>query len=98
MSSISAVNAAPPAVGCWLSRYQRRGNFRSRSSDGYANQPAVIVTMSAQSGRIDPTRLSLTHSLDPNSVDNALSWASGANGFADNAAHFDYAGDVAQFG
>jgi len=36
--------------------------------------------------------------MDPTQVDDALSSLAGANGFADLAAHFDYAGDLARFG
>jgi hypothetical protein len=67
-----------------------------KTPDGTA-QPAVVISLN--SGAAASTQAtSAPPALDPNQVDNALSWAAGANGFADLAAHFDYAGTVANFG
>lgn len=59
--------------------------------------PAVIVSLSP-TATASANATSTPRSLDLNKVDDALSWTAGANGFAYNAVHFDYAGTLAKFG
>lgn len=66
-----------------------------------ADQPAVIISLSANASdtlSVSAQAAPKLGTLDPDAVDNALSWTAGANGFAFNAAHYDYAADVTQFG
>ena len=66
-----------------------------QAASGTADEPAVVVSLSneaAASLQAGPTALSL----EPAEVDYALSWASGVNGFAANAARGNAAGVAAR--
>ena len=68
-----------------------------QAKSGSALQPSVIVSLSSDAAASAQAKAALP-STGAGAVLNALSWATGANGFADIAAHFDYAGTVADFG
>ena len=99
MSAISGISAAYPPTSPALVASQPSGVVASQAqtADGHAAQPAVVVSLSLKA-TASAKAASTLPSLDFDMVDNALSWAAGANGFTDNAAHFDWKHVAAQYG
>jgi hypothetical protein len=97
MSGIAGISVvgtqAPRPIGAVEPIGVPKSPISATSSD--VTQPAIVVNLSS-GGTAQP--VSTLRSLDPDQVDNALSWAAGANGFADAAAHFDWAAVAAKFG
>ena len=58
---------------------------RPQTAGANADEPAVVVSLSSEA-TASMQGASTTHSLDPDLVDYALSWAMGVNGFAASAA------------
>jgi hypothetical protein len=99
MSGITAINVAAPQIPPAIAVAEPSGGptTQSTTAGGDAAQPAVVVSLSngaAASVQASPKLASL----DPNEVDDALSWAAGANGFAFIAAHTNEAHLITQFG
>ena len=90
MSAITGISAAgpqtPPAIVV-----SQPGNASAnpvKAAGGQVNLPAVVVSLSSKA-TASAKATSTLPSLDLDKVDNALSWAAGANGFAQNAVHYD---------
>jgi hypothetical protein len=94
IAGISVVGTQAPQVAIALEPTGALSN-RPPMTSSNAAQPEVIVSL--RSGATAQPASTLG-ALDPDRVDNALSWAAGANGFADAAAHFDWAAVAAKFG
>ena len=99
MSAITGISAAglqtPPAIVV-----SQPGNALAspvQAAGSQVNSPAVVISLSPKataSAKITST----LPSLDLDKVDNALSWAAGANGFAANYARGDWGKLAAKFG
>ena len=99
MSAITGISAAgpqtPPAIV--VSQPGNTSASPVQAAGGQVDPPAVVVSLSPKATASVKTTSTLP-SLDLDKVGNALSWAAGANGFADNAAHFDWKHVAAEYG
>lgn len=77
-----------------LLQYRR---VRRQVAGGRSEQPAVIISLSSGSAAAPAQTTAALPSLGLDKVDNALSWAAGANGLADLAAHFSWSHVAAQY-
>jgi hypothetical protein len=101
MSTINGISTAGPQALPAPVAPQPSSAPASQAQDGavsgYAAQPAVIVSLSSEAAA-SAKPVSTPPSLDPNQVDDALSWTAGANGFAANYARADWSKALAKFG
>jgi hypothetical protein len=96
-SSLAAqIPPATAAAGSNTATSQTQAASQPPITSGNAAQPAVVVSLSSGAAAVQTS--STPRSMDPNAVDDALSQLSGANGFAFNYAHMDYAVLQAAFG
>ena len=86
IQSSSAADAVAPAA---------TSASQPQTSSGSTTQPAVIVSLSSNAAESAAAQASTSLA---SKVEDALYQISGANGFADIAAHFDYAAVAAKFG
>ena len=88
MSGIIAISAAAPQIppATAVAEPGSGPTSQSTTTGGDAAQLAVVVSLSSGTAVSVEASPKLA-SLDPNEVDDALSWAAGANGFAYIAAH-----------
>jgi hypothetical protein len=103
MSAITSLDAAPVPV-----TVLDKGEDSPAATDQQAappqvavDRPAVIVSLSASASSVaaaSATAIPNLGELDPNAVDDALSWAAGANGFAANYERADWSKVEAKFG
>jgi hypothetical protein len=97
MSGIAGISVvgtqAPRPIGAVEPIGVPKSPISATSSD--VTQPVIVVSLSSGATAQPASTL---RSLDPDQVDNALSWAAGANGEALAYEHIDRALEVAKFG
>jgi len=98
MSAIAAINVAGPQTPATIAAAPSGlPASQPQTTSSNATRPAVVVSLS--SGAAATTQApSAPPALDPNQVDNALSWAAGANGEALLYKHVDRTLEAAKFG
>jgi hypothetical protein len=98
MSGIIAISAAAPQIppATAVAEPGSGPTSQSTTTGGDAAQLAVVVSLSSGTAVSVEASPKLA-SLDPNEVDDALSWAAGANGFAYIGAHSNKVHLITQF-